>query len=80
MQTTDAMLTLSGLTIEAAWENIVKAIGQTELKGGNSLSEQIAANTEQTKKKSQIDALMRKMAVKKQPRRKHEYFELKMEL
>ena len=69
------IINLTGLTLDTAWENIVKSIGQIDVKSGNTLSEQIAANDQRTKLLAQIATLERKMASEKQPRRKREYFE-----
>ena len=74
-QTDEATLLLSGLNLDAVWENIVKSIGHIEVEKGNTLTEQIKANEEQAKLLVQIKALERKMASEKQPRRKREYFE-----
>ena len=68
-------ITLSGLTIDVVWENIVKSIGCIEVEEGNTLTEQIAANDQRAKLLAQIATLERKMASEKQPRRKREYFE-----
>ena len=71
----EATLPLSGLSLDAVWENIVKSIGHIEVEEGNTLTEQIKANEEQAKLLAQIKTLERKMASEKQPRRKREYFE-----
>ena len=71
----EAVLPLSGLNLDAVWENIVKSIGHIEVEEGNTLTEQIKANEEQAKLLAQIKTLERKMASEKQPRRKREYFE-----
>ena len=71
----EAKLFLSGLNLDSVWDNIVKQIGQIEVQEGNTLTEQIKANEEQTKLLAQIKMLERKMANEKQPRRKREYFE-----
>ena len=73
--TDEATLPLSGLSLDAVWENIVKSIGHIEVEEGNTLTEQIKANEEQAKLLAQIKTLERKMASEKQPRRKREYFE-----
>ena len=73
--TEDATLSLSGLNLDAVWENIVKSIGQIDVEEGNTLAEQIASNNHRTKVLAQIATLERKMANEKQPRRKREYFE-----
>ena len=69
------LITLQGLSLDVVWENIVKSIGHIEIEEGNTLTEQIKANEEQTKLLAQINTLERKMASEKQPRRKREYFE-----
>ena len=71
----DAILSFSGLNLDAVWENIVKSIGHIEVEGGNTLAEQITANDQRVKLLAQIATLERKMASEKQPRRKREYFE-----
>ena len=73
--TEEAILSLSGLNLDAVWENIVKSIGQIEIESGNTLTEQITANDQRAKLLTQITTLERKMAIEKQPRRKREYFE-----
>ena len=71
----EAKLSLSGLNLDSVWDNIVKQIGHIEVQEGNTLTEQIKADEEQTKLLSQIKMLERKMANEKQPRHKREYFE-----
>ena len=70
-----SLITLQGLNLDSVWGNIVKQIGHIEVQEGNTLTEQIKANEEQTKLLAQIKTLERKMANEKQPRRKREYFE-----
>lgn len=71
-----SLLTIEGLSLDVAWENIVKSIGRIEVEEGNTLTEQIATDDKRTKLLAQIATLERKMAAEKQPRRKREYFEL----
>ena len=73
--TADTSISLSGLNLDAVWENIVKSIGQIDVEEGNTLAEQIANNDQRAKILAQIATLERKMANEKQPRRKREYFE-----
>ena len=73
--TEDAKLTLSGLNLDTAWDNIVKSIGHIEVEEGNTLKEQIKFDDQKAKILAQIATLERKMALEKQPRRKREYFE-----
>lgn len=70
-----ATLPLSGLNLDAVWENIVKVIGHIEVTDGQTLTEQIADNDQRAKLLAQIATLERKMANEKQSRRKREYFE-----
>lgn len=72
--TESAILPVSGLNLDAVWENIIKSIGQIEIESGNTLVEQIAADDQRNKLLSQIAILEKKMAKEKQPRRKREYF------
>lgn len=73
--TEDATLSLSGLNLDAVWENIVATIGSITVQEGNTLAEQIANNDQRAKLLALIATLERKMASEKQPRRKREYFE-----
>lgn len=73
--TGNAMLPVSGLNLDAVWENMIKCIGQIEVGYGNTLAEQIAADEQRAKLLTQISMLEKKMAREKQPRRKREYFE-----
>ena len=73
--TEEAVLPLSGLSLDTVWESIVKEIGQIEVVDGRTLAEQIAVDDQRAKLLAQIATLERKMANEKQPRRKREYFE-----
>lgn len=73
--TESAILPVSGLNLDAVWENMVKHIGQIEVEEGNTLAEQIAADDRRNKLLAQIAILENKMAKEKQPRKKREYFE-----
>lgn len=68
-------LPLSGLDLDAVWENIVKEIGQIKVTDDHTLVEQIADDDQRGKLLAQIATLERKMVNEKQPRRKREYFE-----
>lgn len=70
-----AILPMSGLGLDAVWENIVKEIGQIKVADGHTLVEQIADDDQRVKSLARIATLERKMASEKQPRRKREYFE-----
>lgn len=70
----DITLPLSGLNLDAVWENIVSSIGQFSVEKDKSLSEQIKLDEERAKLERQIAALERQMNATKQPRRKRELF------
>lgn len=70
-----ATLSLSGLSLDIVWENIVKEIGQIKITDDHTLVEQIADDEQRAKLLAQIAILERKMTKEKQPRRKREYFE-----
>ena len=74
-QSLDAIsLTLSGLNLDAVWENIVSTIGDFSVEQDKSLTEQIKIDEEHAKLERQIAALERQMNTTKQPRRKRELF------
>lgn len=70
-----ANITLSGLNLDAAWQNMVTAIADMEIAEGNSLTEQIRIDEQHGKTLRQIASLEKQMAATKQPRRKRELFE-----
>lgn len=68
-------IVISGLDMDAVWENIVKTVGTIEVEEGNTLAEQIAIDDEKAKLKLQIEQLEEKSRREKQPRKKLEMFE-----
>ena len=80
----DWKVSLSGLDLEAIWENIIAQIGGIDLTGGKDLNMTIAENDRQEKLQKQITALEKKAMTERQPRRKWELAEeirrLKIEL
>ena len=68
-------IVISGLDMDAVWENIVKTVGTIEVEEGNTLAEQIAIDDEKAKLKLQIEQLEEKSRKEKQPRKKLEMFE-----
>lgn len=71
-------LTLSGLNLDAAWQNIVAFVGELEVADGNSLTEQIRVDEERARLVRQIESLERLMRSTSQPRRQRElYSEIK---
>lgn len=72
--TDDITLPLTGLNLDAVWENIVSSVGNFSIEADNSLSEQIKIDEEHAKLERQIATLERQMNATKQPRRKRELF------
>ncbi len=70
----DIALPLTGLNLDAVWENIVSSIGQFSVEKDRSLSGQIKVDEERAKLERQIAALERQMNATRQPRRKRELF------
>lgn len=71
-------LTLSGLTLDAVWQNIVAFVGELEVAEGNTLTEQIRVDEERARLVRQIESLERLMRSTPQPRRQRElYAEIK---
>ena len=68
-------LVISGLDMDAVWENIVKTVGTIEVEEGNTLAEQITIDDEKAKLKLQIELLEERSRKEKQPRKKLEMFE-----
>jgi len=68
------LIPITGLNLDAVWENIVSSIGQFSVEKDKSLSEQIKVDKERAKLKRQITALERQMNATKQPCRKRELF------
>ena len=74
----DITLPLSGLNLDAVWENIVSSIGDFSIEEDKSLSEQIKIEEERNRLLRQINALERQMRSTSQPRRQRElYTEIK---
>ena len=77
-------ISLSGLNLDAVWQNIVVTIGSLEVANGNSLTEQIRVDEERARLVRQIESLERLMRSTSQPRRQRELYaeikKLKMKL
>ena len=77
-------LTLSGLNLDAVWQNIVVQIGQVEIEQGKTLDEQIATDEQRNKLLNEIEKLDKKARSEKQPKKKFDLVqqikELKMKL
>jgi hypothetical protein len=66
---------LTGLNLEAVWENVIVQTGGMEITAGNTLDEQLAANEEREKLLKKIERLEKQARSEKQPRRKWELVE-----
>jgi hypothetical protein len=66
----DWKLNLSGLDLEAVWENAIAQIGGIDLTGGKDLDATIAETNRREKLQKQIAALEKKAMTERQPRRK----------
>ena len=75
-----ATIPLSGLTLDAVWENIIATIGNITIVGSNNIVEQIAEDDAHAKLMKQIEQLEKKARAEKQPRKKLELFEELKEL
>ncbi|MDE6234577.1 MAG: DUF4391 domain-containing protein [Muribaculaceae bacterium] len=74
-QSLDAInLSLTGLNLDAVWENIVSTIGDFLVEQDKSLTEQIKIDEERDKLLCKIEVLERQMKATKQPRHKRELF------
>lgn len=69
-----ASVNLSGLNLDAVWQNIVAFVGELEVAEGNTLTEQIRIDEERTKLMCQIESLERQMRSNAQPRRQRELY------
>lgn len=65
-------LTLSGLDLDAVWQNIVVQIGQVEIEQGKTLDEQIATDELRNKLLNEIEKFDKKARSEKQPKKKFE--------
>ena len=66
---------LSGLDIDAVWENLVKMVGDVEVEEGNTLEEQIHSDEARAKLLKRIEELEAKSRTEKQTRKRLEMFE-----
>jgi len=63
---------LTGLNLEAVWENLIVQTGEIEIAEGKTLDEQLTADEERKKLLKKIEQLERQARSEKQPRRKRE--------
>lgn len=59
-------LTLTGLSFDSLWENVIRTVGGIETQEESTLEEQITSNIEKAKIQKQIDILKKKMKNEKQ--------------
>ncbi len=76
----DVIVPLSGLNLDAVWDNIVASIGDITIAEGKSVAEQIVEDDAHAKLMKQIEQLEQKARTEKQPRKKLELFEKLKEL
>ena len=76
----ETCLALTGTTLDAVWDNWVRAIGDIHVEEGNTLTEQIALDDERAKLQRQIEKLEAKARSERQPRKKLELFQQLQEL
>ena len=65
-------LTLTGLSFDALWENVIRTVGGINSQEETTLDEQITSSIEKAKIQKQIDALKKKMKNEKQFKRQIE--------
>lgn len=70
--TEEYSITLSGLDLDAVWENIVVQVGKVEIKQGKTLDEQIEKDELRNKLLNEIEKLEKKARSEKQPKKKFE--------
>ncbi len=64
--TENVSISITGLNLDTAWDNIVAGIGNIDVVEGNTLTQQIVINKEQTNIKAQISALEKRLSKEKQ--------------
>lgn len=68
----DAEITLKGLTLDDAWNNIVASIGNLNATSEESIEQQILNREEREKLLQQIELLEKRCRIEKQTRKKYE--------
>lgn len=80
----DWQLRLTGLDLEAVWENAIAQIGGIEIEQGNTLDEQIAIADRRVKNEKELSILEKWAQAERQPKRKmklaQEIAKLKLEM
>lgn len=72
MPSSDAEITLKGLTLDDAWNNIVASIGNLNATSEESIEQQILNREEREKLLQQIELLEKRCRIEKQTRKKYE--------
>ena len=72
MPADDCTISLTGLDLDAVWQNLVVQIGGITIQKGHTLEEQIAADEQQAKLKKEIARLEKLARAEKQPKKKFE--------
>ena len=77
-------VTLTGLNLDTAWENLLIQVGNVTMEPGRTLDEQLAVDERRARLKKQIEQLERKARAEKQPKKKfglhQQILQLKKEL
>lgn len=76
MPSDDCTISLSGLTLDAVWENLITQIGSIEIQQGNTLDEQIVADEQKLKLEKEIARLEKQARNEKQPKKKFELVQM----
>lgn len=76
----EVIISLDGLNLDNAWDNLIASIGSIAITEGNSVAEQIVIDDARAKLMKQIEQLEGKARAEKQPRKKLELFERLKEL
>ncbi len=71
-KTADCTVTLRGLDLSAAWQNIVTQVGGIQIEEGRSLEQQIAVDEQRAKIQKEIDRLEKLARKETQPKKKFE--------
>lgn len=72
MPTSEATITLQGLTLDDVWEHVVAAIGGLDALAEESIEEQIISREQHEKLLRQIEALEKRCRTEKQTRKRYE--------
>ena len=80
MTTSEATITLQGLTLDDVWNNIVAVIGGLDAQSESTIEEQIIHREEREKLLRQIESLEKQCRAEKQTRKKYELHQKLQEL